>query len=82
MVKVEIPCRVGLRPFSPTGPIVGQVPGVPGLLVAGGHEGSGLTLAPATAEIITAALYGGDVPEFAATLAPKPAPEGIKAIPS
>lgn len=44
--------RVGLRPFSATGPIIGPVPGIPGLLIAAGHEGSGLTMAPATAELL------------------------------
>ena len=44
--------RVGLRPFSTTGPIVGPVDGAQDLYVAAGHEGSGLTLAPATANAI------------------------------
>ena len=32
--------------------MVGAVPGVEGLLLAAGHEGSGLTLGPATAELL------------------------------
>lgn len=31
---------------------MGHVPDVEGLLVAAGHEGSGLTLGPATAELL------------------------------
>lgn len=48
----------GLRPYVPDKlPIVGPVGAVPGLLVATGHEGDGITLAPVTglhvAELIT-----------------------------
>jgi glycine/D-amino acid oxidase-like deaminating enzyme len=46
----NIDVRVGLRPFSPTGPMVGPIQ--PGLYVAAGHEGSGLTLGPATGELV------------------------------
>jgi glycine/D-amino acid oxidase-like deaminating enzyme len=38
--------------------MVGPVPGAPGLLLASGHEGSGLTLAPASAELLVDALLG------------------------
>ena len=51
-------CRVGLRPFSRDGPIVGPVQGVDNLYIAAGHEGSGLTMAPATAETILEAMSG------------------------
>lgn len=54
----QLRVRVGLRPFSPSGPVVGPVPGVKGLYVAAGHEGSGLTLAPVTAEILAADIFG------------------------
>lgn len=37
---------------------MGPVPGVEGLLVAAGHEGSGLTLAPATAALVADYLLG------------------------
>jgi len=48
-----ITVRQGLRPFAPGGgPFVGPVPGVDGLIIASGHEGSGLTLSEATAELI------------------------------
>ena len=38
--------------------MVGPVPGADGLFVAAGHEGSGLTLAPGTAELVCAQLLG------------------------
>ncbi|KIY94450.1 hypothetical protein MNEG_13511 [Monoraphidium neglectum] len=45
--------RVGLRPYALGGlPAIGPVPGLPGVLMAAGHEGSGLSLAPATAELV------------------------------
>ncbi|KAF5827274.1 hypothetical protein DUNSADRAFT_1012 [Dunaliella salina] len=45
--------RVGLRPFAVGGyPMIGPVPGHPGLYVAAGHEGSGLALSPATAHLL------------------------------
>ena len=50
--------RVGLRPFSRTGPMIGPVPGCHGLILAAGHEGSGLTMAPATAELVADYVLG------------------------
>lgn len=51
--------RVGLRPYAGRGmPYIGEVPGVPGLYIAAGHEGSGLTLGPATGEILSAMVLG------------------------
>jgi glycine/D-amino acid oxidase-like deaminating enzyme len=51
----------GFRPYSPDHlPMIGPDARVPGLLHACGHEGAGICLAPATAEIITAALTGTD----------------------
>lgn len=44
--------RVGLRPFAFGRPLVGPIPEATGLYIAAGHEGSGLTLGPITAEII------------------------------
>jgi glycine/D-amino acid oxidase-like deaminating enzyme len=44
--------RVGVRPWAAGGlPAIGPVPGLPGVVVAAGHEGSGLVMAPATAEL-------------------------------
>ena len=54
-----IEVRAGPRPYASGGlPMVGPVPGAPGLYVAAGHEGSGLTLAPATAELVADMLLG------------------------
>jgi glycine/D-amino acid oxidase-like deaminating enzyme len=50
---------VGFRPWTPSGaPSVGPS-GVPGLYLACGHEGDGITLAAATAERIAALIAGG-----------------------
>ncbi|KAK9747815.1 hypothetical protein RND81_02G015800 [Saponaria officinalis] len=46
--------RIGLRPFMPDGkPVIGPVPGMPNLFLATGHEGSGLSMALGTAELVT-----------------------------
>jgi glycine/D-amino acid oxidase-like deaminating enzyme len=43
----------GLRPYTPDGlPILGNVDGVEGLIVAAGHEGDGVALSPITGELI------------------------------
>jgi glycine/D-amino acid oxidase-like deaminating enzyme len=58
--RATVETRVGLRPYCLRGqPLIGPVPGSPGLYVAAGHEGSGLTLGPATGDIIKEwLLYG------------------------
>jgi glycine/D-amino acid oxidase-like deaminating enzyme len=49
----------GFRPASPDHlPIIGADPSVPGLWHATGHEGAGVGLAPATAEMIAALVTG------------------------
>jgi glycine/D-amino acid oxidase-like deaminating enzyme len=40
-------------------PAIGPVPGLPQVFVAAGHEGSGLCLGPATAELVVQQLLGG-----------------------
>jgi glycine/D-amino acid oxidase-like deaminating enzyme len=50
--------RVGLRPYAFGLPTVGPVPGLPGVIVAAGHEGSGLTQGPATADLVVHQLLG------------------------
>uniref|UniRef100_A0A1D2A4F4 FAD-dependent oxidoreductase domain-containing protein 1 n=1 Tax=Auxenochlorella protothecoides TaxID=3075 RepID=A0A1D2A4F4_AUXPR len=51
--------RVGLRPYAERGlPHIGPVPGCPGLWLAAGHEGSGLLLAPAGAELACDHILG------------------------
>ncbi|MGH6952149.1 MAG: NAD(P)/FAD-dependent oxidoreductase, partial [Vitreimonas sp.] len=56
----------GIRPMSPDGwPIIG--PSGEGLFVAAGHSRNGWLLAPITAEIITAHVFGAEIaPEWAA----------------
>ena len=48
----ELDIRVGLRPFAPGGPFACPIPRVPNLYVCSGHEGSGLTLGPITAQVL------------------------------
>jgi glycine/D-amino acid oxidase-like deaminating enzyme len=43
----------GLRPYTPDGlPILGNVDGLEGFIVAAGHEGDGVALSPITGELI------------------------------
>lgn len=52
----------GVRPTSPDGlPLIGWVPGVEGLFVAGGHGGQGVTLGAGSA-ILAAQLLLGEAP--------------------
>ena len=77
-------CPPHVPPLHPQAgtPWVGPVPGVDGLLLAAGHEGSGLTLAPASAALLVQHLLGepahleGDVVDH---LAVPPAMEPILA---
>ena len=49
----------GLRPYTKDKmPVIGPVESVPGLFVAGGHEGLGITLSTGTAELIAQAVTG------------------------
>lgn len=44
----------GLRPYTPDNlPIIGEVPEPEGFVMAAGHEGSGITLAPITGKLIS-----------------------------
>jgi glycine/D-amino acid oxidase-like deaminating enzyme len=53
----------GLRAASPDGlPLVGQHPQRPGLWLAVGHEGLGVTTAPATADLLVAQLFNESLP--------------------
>lgn len=50
----------GLRPATNDGlPLIGRHPGRGRLWIAAGHEGHGVTTAPATAELIAALMTGG-----------------------
>jgi glycine/D-amino acid oxidase-like deaminating enzyme len=61
----------GFRPASPDHlPVIGADAEVPGLFHASGHEGAGIGLAPATAELITALVTGAPPPVDPAPFAP------------
>jgi D-hydroxyproline dehydrogenase subunit beta len=61
----------GFRPASPDHlPMIGPDPAVPGLYHAAGHEGAGIGLAPATAELLTAIIDGAPPPVDPAPFAP------------
>jgi glycine/D-amino acid oxidase-like deaminating enzyme len=61
----------GFRPASPDHlPVIGADAEVPGLFHASGHEGAGIGLAPATAELITALVTGTVPPVDPAPFAP------------
>lgn len=61
----------GFRPASPDHlPVIGADPAVPGLFHATGHEGAGIGLAPATAELLTALIDGTAPVVNAAPFAP------------
>jgi D-hydroxyproline dehydrogenase subunit beta len=53
----------GLRPMSPDHvPIIGPVPGVPGVIVATGHEGGGVMMAAATGDLVAELVTGREGP--------------------
>lgn len=53
----------GMRPATPDGrPLVGAHPARPGVWLAGGHEGLGVTTAFGTAEILAQQMTGGVLP--------------------
>ena len=54
--------RVGLRPYALGGlPFIGPLTELPGLFLAAGHEGAGLTMAPATAELVVQHIMHDDL---------------------
>jgi sarcosine oxidase subunit beta len=53
----------GLRPYTPDGlPILGKVESVDGFIMAAGHEGDGITLAPITGEMIARLVAQAEPP--------------------
>jgi sarcosine oxidase subunit beta len=59
----------GLRPSTPDGlPILGGVPEVQGFIMAAGHEGDGIALAPITGKLIADLIAKGEYPEELAQL--------------
>jgi sarcosine oxidase subunit beta len=50
----------GLRPWTPDNyPIVGTVDQLEGYVLATGHEGEGIAMAPVTADMVCQAIFGG-----------------------
>ncbi len=61
----------GVRPTLPDGrPVIGELDGAEGLCLACGHEGAGIGLAPATAEMICSLIGGGESPVEPADFSP------------
>jgi len=59
----------GLRPSTPDGlPILGRAPGLPGFVIASGHEGDGIALSPISgksiADLITGRITGQNLAPF------------------
>ena len=62
---------VGFRPATPDKlPLIGWWRGIPGLLIAGGHEGLGITTATGTAELIASLVTGTASPVDPSPFAP------------
>ena len=55
-----IRCFAGLRPYTEDGlPILGEVEGVTGFIMAAGHEGDGIALSPITGKLISELIIEG-----------------------
>lgn len=69
---------VGFRPATPDSlPLIGPWHPMPGVWIATGHEGLGITMAPGTADLIVAGITGGTAPLDARPYAPtRPMPVG------
>jgi glycine/D-amino acid oxidase-like deaminating enzyme len=53
----------GFRPYTPDGlPLLGPAPGVHGLVLATGHDGSGIGMSPVSARLVAAAVTKVDPP--------------------
>ena len=60
----------GFRPATPDSlPVIGEIPGHPGLFVAAGHGMLGVTLGPATGRAIAELVTGEGVPDWVAPFA-------------
>lgn len=69
-VKLTEQAWAGIRPMSPDGwPMIG--PSGDGVLLAAGHSRDGWLMAPITAEIITAYVFGNEIPPAWAALSPE-----------
>jgi D-amino-acid dehydrogenase len=59
----------GYRPCTSDGmPVIGAVPGTPGLFIGTGHAMMGMTLGPITAKVLAATVMG-EVPPMALPMA-------------
>ncbi|MDD3656230.1 MAG: FAD-dependent oxidoreductase [Atribacterota bacterium] len=55
-----IRCFAGLRPYTEDGlPILGEVEGIDGFIMAAGHEGDGIALSPITGKLISELVIEG-----------------------
>ncbi|GAB2728099.1 NAD(P)/FAD-dependent oxidoreductase [Halomonas garicola] len=62
---------VGVRHSTPDGlPVIGEVPGHPGLILAYGHGHLGLTLSAQTGRLVGGLIDGEALPEYAQALSP------------
>ena len=69
----------GLRPATPDGlPLIGALPGLDGVYLATGHGMLGVTLAPATADLLAPARARG--PRRARARALRPRPEAVSGL--
>ncbi|MCX7358318.1 MAG: FAD-dependent oxidoreductase [Alphaproteobacteria bacterium] len=69
-VKLTERAWAGIRPMSPDGwPLIG--PNSDGVMLAAGHSRDGWLMAPITAEIITAYVFGNEIPPAWAALSPE-----------
>lgn len=65
------PPWAGLRPMVPDGlPVIGPLPAMPNVIAATGHAMLGVTLAPATGELVADMLEGRPLPAFTAAFSP------------
>ncbi|KIX12064.1 FAD-dependent oxidoreductase [Dethiosulfatarculus sandiegensis] len=52
----------GFRPYTPDGlPALGPAPNLSGLIMAAGHEGDGIALAPVTGRLVAEYVYTGQI---------------------
>ncbi|MFF5174897.1 glycine oxidase ThiO [Micromonospora sp. NPDC000089] len=66
-----VEAAAGLRPGTPdNAPILGPLPGRPGVLAATGHHRHGIVLTPVTADLITELIVTGEADPLLAPFAP------------
>ena len=61
----------GLRPFLPSGPVIGPLPQDPRVMLALGHFRNGILLAPVTAQLLGEALADGQEPAGLTVFSPR-----------